>query len=326
MLRILYSAALIAAVTVLPLSVQHANAADTTVRVGNLEIAPFLPVAYAAKLASAHDLDVKVVNFRRGLETANALKAGEVDIAVGGIEAALSAIGGGTPAVIVASCSTGGVAWVSAKDSPIEKIEDLKGKSFGVIRGLHELFMRVAFQEHGMTVSDEAGSDGVHVVFINSPPSLLVALKSGDVDAVSAPEPFPSRAISEGYAKLLLRPYDTELRDVPRAVFMRKQFIEEHPEEAQKFVDALVDATRQLRDDQKLAKTFALEEAFKGLMTEEDWELSAQNMTFNVSLDKEEIGSYIKYMMEYGMLQSEITADQVTDLDMLEKAKSTQGW
>lgn len=320
--RILWvSALVIAAAALLPAAAQAEK-----VRVANLEIAPFLPVAYAAKIAPEHGLEVEVVNFRRGLEAANALKAGEVDVAVGGVEAALSAIGGGAPAVIVAGCSTGGLAWVSAKDSEINKVEDLKGKSFAVIRGLHELVMLAEFEKHGLKIAEEKGGDGVHVVFISSPPALNVALKGGDVDAISAPEPFPSRAISEGYAKLLTRPYDTVLRDVPRAVFMRREFIEKNPELAQKYVDSIVDATKRLRDDPALAKDFALNDALKDAMNEQDWDLSAQNMKFDASLDAEEIGAYIEYMTKYGMLKTKIDEEKVTSLDMLKKAKASQGW
>ncbi|MFC7397404.1 ABC transporter substrate-binding protein [Chelatococcus sp. GCM10030263] len=302
-------------------------AAETqTIRVANLEIAPFLPVAYAAKIASKHGIKVEVVNFRRGLEAANALKAGEVDVAVGGVEAAISAIGGGAPAVIVAGCSTGGLAWVSAKDAPINSVDDLKGKSFAVIRGLHELVMLAEFEKHKLKIVEDKSPDGVHVVYINSPPSLNVALKGGDVDAMSAPEPFPSRAISEGYAKPLIRPFDTALRDVPRAIFMRKDFIEKNPELAQKYVDSIVDATKQLRDSPALAKDFALNDALKEAITEQDWDLSVDNIKFDVSLDADEIGAYITYMTKYGMLKASIDEAAVTSLDMLAKAKASQGW
>jgi tripartite-type tricarboxylate transporter receptor subunit TctC len=53
------------------------------------------------KLASKYDLELKYTNFRRGLEAAQALKSGEVDVAVGGVEAAISAISGGMPAVLI---------------------------------------------------------------------------------------------------------------------------------------------------------------------------------------------------------------------------------
>ncbi|MCB1490595.1 MAG: ABC transporter substrate-binding protein [Rhodobiaceae bacterium] len=306
------------------MSVAAANAEK--IRVANLEIGAFLPIPYTAKIAAKHGIEIELVNFRRGLEAANALKAGEVDIAVGGIEAAISAIGAGAPAVVVASCTTGGVAWVAGKDSPVNSIQDLKGHKFAVIRGLHELIMRVEFEQHNLTMSAEPGEADIHVVYINSPPALNVALKAGEVDAMSAPEPFPSRAISEGYAKPLLLPYDTPLGDVPRAVFMRKDFLAAHPDEAQKFVDALVDATKQLRDDPSLAKDFALNDALRDAMTEADWDLTIQNLKFNVSLDAAEVEHYIDYMTKYGMLKTAITASDVASLDMLEKAKAEYGW
>lgn len=39
----------------------------TTIHIANLEIAPFLPVAFMEKLANKYDLELKYTNFRRGL-------------------------------------------------------------------------------------------------------------------------------------------------------------------------------------------------------------------------------------------------------------------
>lgn len=63
----------------------------------------------------------------------------EVDVAVGVVEAAISAISGGMPAVLISGVSTGGIAWVSQPDQDIKSVKDLKGKKFAVIAGLHEL-------------------------------------------------------------------------------------------------------------------------------------------------------------------------------------------
>ena len=119
----------------------YAQADKTVIRIANLDIAPFLAVGYVEKLAAKHGIQVKVTNFRRGLEAAQALKAGEADVAVGGVEAAISAIAGGAPGLIISSTTTGGIAWVSRPDLNIQSIADLKGKKFGVIRGLHELVL-----------------------------------------------------------------------------------------------------------------------------------------------------------------------------------------
>lgn len=314
----------IAAVAAFAFAAPAANA--VTIRVANLQIAAFLPVAYAAKIASKHGINVKVTNFRRGLEAANALKAGQVDVAVGGVEAALTAIGGGAPAVIISSCTTGGVAWVSRKNAPIKTINDLKGKKFAVIRGLHELIMKAEFEKHHLTMSTQPGKADVQVFYINAPPALNVALKTGRVDAMSAPEPFPSQAIVAGYAKPLLLPYDTPLGDIPRAVFMRTDFIKAHPKEAQAYVDSLVDATKQLRDNPALAKKFALNDALKGAMTANDWDLSIKNIKFNVSLNPQMVKAYIHYMTQFGMLTVPVTVQQTSSLGMLKKSEAKYHW
>jgi ABC-type nitrate/sulfonate/bicarbonate transport system substrate-binding protein len=303
-----------------------AQTAKTTIRIANLEIGPFVPVAYVAKLADKYNLDVRITNFRRGLEAAQALKSGEVDVAVGGVEAAISAIAGGMPAVIVSSVSTGGIAWVGQPDQNIQSVKDLKGKRFAVIRGLHELVMLVAFEQAGLTHSTEAGKGDVQVMYINAPPALLTAMKSKEVDAMSAPEPFPSRAVGDKLAKPMLRPYDTPLGNMPRAIFMSKSFHDKNPDASQRFVSALVEGVKALRDNPKLARDFALNEALKGAMSGEDWDLGAANMTFDVSLTVPGVQAYIDYMHKYDMIKQKFSAADVTDLKMLEKAKAQAGW
>ncbi len=303
-----------------------AQSAKTTIRIANLDIGPFVPVAYVAKLADKYNLDVKITNFRRGLEAAQALKAGEADVAVGGVEAAISAIAGGSSALIVSSVSTGGIAWVAQPDQDIKTVKDLKGKRFAVIPGLHELVMRVAFEQAGLTMSTEAGKADVQVMFFNAPPQTIAIMKSKEVDAASAPEPFPSRAVGDKVAKPFMRPYDTPLGNMPRAIFMAKGFHDKNPEAAQRFVSALVEAVKTLRDNPKLARDFALNDALKGAMSGEDWDLGASNMTFDVSLTPQTVQAYIDYMHKYGMIKQQFSAADVTDLKMLDKAKAQAGW
>ncbi len=75
--RAIIAAALLA--TVGGVTGASAQQTKTTIRIANLDIGPFVPVAYVAKLADKYNIDVKITNFRRGLEAAQALKAGEAD-------------------------------------------------------------------------------------------------------------------------------------------------------------------------------------------------------------------------------------------------------
>ena len=155
-----------------------------TIRVANLELGINLPIFYLAKIASQRGLDVKIINFRRGVETAQALKAGQVDVALGGTEAAVSAAAGGANIVILSNYCSGGVAWVTRPDLKLETVADAKGHKFGTIRGIHELLMLAEFDRAGMTWSDQPGKD-VQLVFLNSGPALATALKSGQIDIMT---------------------------------------------------------------------------------------------------------------------------------------------
>jgi DNA-binding MarR family transcriptional regulator len=81
-----------------------------------------------------------------------------------------------------------------------------------------------------------------------------------------------------------------------------------------------------LRDNPKLAKEFALNEALKDGMTSDDWNLTASNMAFDISLTEIQIQAYIEYMLKYGMIKSNLKVNEITDLSMLEKAKVTHKW
>jgi NitT/TauT family transport system substrate-binding protein len=303
-----------------------AQSRKPVVRIANLDIGPFVPVAYVAKLADKHGIEVKIMTFRRGLEAAQALKSGEVDIGVGGVEAAISAIAGGAPAVIISGVSTKGLAWVGRSDMKWNLVADLKGKKFGVIRGLHELVARTELEKHGVPVSEQPGADSVQIVYIPSSPGVVNALKIREIDVASAPEPFPSRAVADGYAVLFNRPFDTVLGNLPRGIFAHRDFLKRDPEAAQRFVDALVEATKTFRDNPTLARNFAVNEELKGVISAEDWDLAVKNQDWDVSLTEGLVQAHIDQMLKFGMIRQPLKASDITDLSMLAKAQKKIGW
>ena len=303
----------------------RAQAAGPVIRVANLDIGPFMPVAYVGKLAAQHGIDVRITGFRQGLEAAEAVSAGAADIAVGGVEAAVSAAAAGTPVEIIAGCTSGGIGWVARKGTNIKTIADLKGKKFAVIPGLHELVMDLVFARHGLTYSRAPGAD-VQVVFIDAPPALNTALRNGDVDAMSAPEPFPSLAVLGGYATRLPAPYDTPLGKVPRAIFARRAFVTKYPDAAQRFVTAYVASMKVFRDQPAVAEAFVLDDALRGVMKKQDWELARKNEWWDVAMSLPIVQAYIDAMLKYRMIRQPLHAAQLTDLAMLAKAKAATRW
>lgn len=156
-------AAIIATALFLAAAASAPASADTTVTVGKASATSdaIIPVNIGDELGifKKHGLDLKIIDFGGGSKMAQALAAGSIDIGDGaGTEMAFVAKG----APMLAVCeSTGpapflgiGVPW----DSPIKKLEDLKGKIIGVSSpgsfsdwSGHQLARKFGWGENGVT-------------------------------------------------------------------------------------------------------------------------------------------------------------------------------
>jgi ABC-type nitrate/sulfonate/bicarbonate transport system substrate-binding protein len=159
--------------------------ADATLSVGKADAnaSPILPVNVADKLGlfKKHGLDVKIANFTGGSKMSQAMVAGSIDIGVGaGTEMAFVAKG----APIIAVCDDApsipfigiAVPW----DSPISKIDQLKGKKVGISSAgsLTDWLARELAHHEGW------GPDGVTRVAIgNGAAAVLAAFRTHAIDA-----------------------------------------------------------------------------------------------------------------------------------------------
>jgi len=93
-------------------------------------------------------------------------------------------------------------ALVTLKDSPIQKIEDLKGKRIAVTRGTDpHIFLLRALALHGLK------SDDVKMVLLQHPDG-RVALERGDVDAWAGLDPYMAQTELEKGSRLFFRNAD----------------------------------------------------------------------------------------------------------------------
>jgi ABC-type nitrate/sulfonate/bicarbonate transport system substrate-binding protein len=176
----------VAAIALCLITALPAGAADIALTVGkaNATSDAIIPVNVGDKLGifKKHGLDLKIVDFGGGSKMVQGLAAGAIDIGDGaGTEMAFVAKG----APMLAVCqSTGpapflgvGVPW----DSPITKLEELKGKTIGVSSpgsfsdwSGHQLARKFGW-----------GPDGVNTVAIGGGPApIRAALRTHLVDAV----------------------------------------------------------------------------------------------------------------------------------------------
>jgi len=242
-------AVLIAIVLFLAAAAYVPASADTTLTVGKASATSdaIIPVNIGDELGifKKHGLDLKIIDFGGGSKMAQALAAGSIDIGDGaGTEMAFVAKG----APMIAVCeSTGpapflgiGVAW----DSPIKKLEDLKGKIIGVSSpgsfsdwSGHQLARKFGWGENGVkTVAIGGGA---------APAS--AALRTHQVDAaIGGTSQF--LAFEETKTGRLLAPVSSYEGNVASgALFASNQLIASHPDAIRAFLAAWIETVDYMR-------------------------------------------------------------------------------
>ncbi|MCB8821872.1 aliphatic sulfonate ABC transporter substrate-binding protein [Microvirga rosea] len=128
------------------------------------------------------------------------LNAGSIDFgSTAGAAALIGKINGNPIKSIYVYSRPEWTALVTAKDSPIAKVEDLKGKRVAVTRGTDpHIFLVRALQEAKLTEKD------VKLVLLQHPDG-RTALERGDVDAWAGLDPLMAAAEVESGAKLFYR-------------------------------------------------------------------------------------------------------------------------
>ena len=112
-------------------------------------------------------------------------------------------------------------ALVTLKDSPIKKVEDLRGKRIAVTRGTDpHIFLLRALALHGLKTQD------VKMVLLQHPDG-RVALERGDVDAWAGLDPYMAQTELEKGSRLFFRNADLNTYGF---LNVREDFAKAHPE------------------------------------------------------------------------------------------------
>jgi sulfonate transport system substrate-binding protein len=112
-------------------------------------------------------------------------------------------------------------ALVARKDSPITKVEDLKGKKVAVTRGTDpHIFLLRALHEAGLTEKD------IQMVVLQHPDG-RIALEKGDVDAWAGLDPMMAQTELQTGARLFYRNVNFNSYGV---LDVREEFAKQHPE------------------------------------------------------------------------------------------------
>jgi NitT/TauT family transport system substrate-binding protein len=298
----------IAAVAVCVAAAAPAAAADTALTVGkaNASSDAIIPVNVGDQLGifKKHGLDLKIIDFGGGSKMVQGLTAGAVDIGDGaGSEMAFAAKG----APMLAVCeSTGpapflgvGVPW----DSPVKKLDDLKGKVIGVSSpgsfsdwSGHELARKFGW-----------GEDGVKTVAIGggaAPTS--AALRTHLVDAAIAGASL-FLALEETKEGRLLAPVSNYEGNVASgALFASDQLMASNPDAIRAFLAAWIETVDYMRANKaETVKITSSVTHFSENVMSREYDLTIGMHTKDCRFDPESLATLKRSFVEMKLTESE---------------------
>ena len=220
------------------------QAADLTpVKVGHLLVPGQGKIFIAQDLGyfAEQGLKVELVEFQNSADGLSALRAGKLDFAVFGATAPLFHIAKGADIRIVGGIHNEDAALVTtaANAAAIKNVADLKGRKVAVVRlSSADTALRGRLLDLGIV----PGKD-IQIFELKSPPAVIEAVRSGEVDAGTVWEPHIVRAVESGL-KVVATSHDLLPGHPCCRLSVQARDITERPQVIEGFLAALLKAEK----------------------------------------------------------------------------------
>ncbi len=200
------------------------KAAASTITIGVMPDVESIPFIIAEKNGyfKQEGIKVKLVQFKSARDRDSALQSGELDGVISDVLAVVFANEGGYE-IKITSKNDGNIQLMAGKDSGINSVQDLKGKSIGM--SPHTIMEYTADR---MLESSQVRPEEVKKQFIPALPTRYEMLQGGKIDAAILPEPLAGLAIRNGAMVL----NTTDLMDKKAGVIaFTAKSIQENPQD-----------------------------------------------------------------------------------------------
>lgn len=203
-------------------------------------------VARDAGLFEKNGLRADVAYIRSGSTLAQALVAGEIQMAQTGGPAALAAgVAGADIAFVAVALNTTPIVLMGT----VSRIEELKGKAVGVTRygSNTDISARFALRKFGLQPEKD-----VALVQLEDYPGIMGGIQSGRIAAGALADPFTDHAKKMGYKELAdIASLGLEFPFV--TLVAKKSYLREQPDVVQRFVRAYTEAIALYKNNRELA-------------------------------------------------------------------------
>jgi NitT/TauT family transport system substrate-binding protein len=299
--------------------------AEDVIRLGNLKFAHYGAVSYMKEIAPKYGLKIEEKVFAKGIDIVPAILSGDIDVAASALDAAISGRAAGAPVFVVAGFAKGGVRIVGRSDLDLKTIADLKGRKVGVARGgAQELALLAELRKANLSWSDKGDKD-VQIVYLQYA-DINGALLGKQIDAMCQSEPQSAQAISKGFGKEIMKPYDTPMGEPVRALVMTEKMYNKR-DVATRVLKCFVDATQKFIKDPALAEKYVRENVFKGELTHDEYVDAMSNaaFTYDINIRHVQITTDMMVALGVGKLEKPPVAQEWVRVDLMQAAKTALG-
>lgn len=292
---------------------QSKNSADdiTVAYIPSDHEAAFM-VAEAQNTYKEAGLNVKSVQMSSGSGVVQAVASGDVDIGYVGLVPAIQGISTGVPAKIVGAVNLDGSGIVVEENSNITSVPDLKGRKIASpgVNSIQQVLLLYELDKYNMTAKD-LDILSVNIFMI---PSTLASQK---VDAYIAYEPYVTLSPYRDTGKVLMYSEDIMPGHPCCVIISRQDFIDQHPQDLQKFLDIHKNTT-QFVNNNKNETAYLIS---KILTTNPGLEEEAlPHVIFVSQLDdafQDNVMNFLKVEQKLGFLKVNLTKEQIFDTQFL---------
>jgi len=275
------------------------------------------------------NVKIEVKAFDNGSDFSTALATNQIDFGFVGPGPATNQYIKSKNFRVISGSSNGGAVLVAGKDSGVNSVKDLVGKTIAIpTKGsTNEISLRLLLEQEGVAISND--SKGAQLV-ARAPADTLIALRQNEVQATLIPEPWGTQIEQEGIGKVIV-PWDQippNNGNYPMVIMTASdKFLSEHRDLAVAAVRANVKAIEFINnnpeDSYELINNRLSELSGKGL----DVELikaALSNMSLNSEVSQEAIEEMAHVSINAGYIKDisaeELDLSEFMDTSLYEEA------
>lgn len=281
--------------------------------------------------ALGEEVKVKPMTFNAGPAVIEALNARAIDVAYVGPNPAINGYvqSEGCNPRIISGAASGGAVFVVRNDAGIDSEDDFSNKKFASpqLGNTQDVALRKYLLEKGYET--ESGGN-VEVLPVKNPDIVTLMIKK-DIDGAWVPEPWGAKLVKEANARIFLDERDLWPPDgefVTAHIIVRTDYLQNNPETIRKLLQAHIDETNWINENQDEAMQVfnaELEKLTGKTIPSDEFREGFSRMTLTWDPVKESLLQSANDAYEIGFFDERPNLSDIYDLTLLNEVLDEKG-